>query len=210
MSLYDVILADPPWQYTSKSVTPNREVTNHYPTMPTADICALPVSEFAAKRCALFMWATWPLMPDALQVIQAWGFTFKTIGFDWIKLNQNSMGVFVGMGAYTRSNPEPCLLAFRGDPLPVQAHDVPAVIMSPVREHSRKPAEIHAKIEKLYPNMRYLEMFARRPRKGWDVFGNEVTGSIRLPTPREPDKGDSPDLQALSTLGAGSALGDLS
>lgn len=176
MRKYDVILADCPWQYSGKSV--DREVD--YPTMPTSEICALPVSDLAADRCALFMWAVWPMLPDALQVIEAWGFEYKTLGFDWVKFNPGGFGIFLGLGAYTRSNPEPCLLAFRGQPIQVRARDVPAVVMSPLQEQSRKPAEVHARIERLYPDMCYLEMFARRTRPGWDVFGNEVTNSISI------------------------------
>ncbi len=179
--MYQVILADPPWQYTSKSVTPSREVTNHYSTMSHADICAMPVASLADDNAALFLWAVWPMIDEALKVISAWGFTFKTLAWEWVKLNPNNMGIAIGMGAYTRSNPEPCLLAFRGKPLRVAVHDVTAVIMSPLQEHSRKPEVQYNRIEALYPQHRKIELFARRRREGWDVFGNEVEGSISLP-----------------------------
>lgn len=180
--MYRVVLADPPWQYTSNSVTPSREVTNHYPTMSTVDLCNLQVKHLFDKQCALFLWTTWPMMYDAMKVISAWGFTFKTLAWEWVKLNSNSMGIFIGMGAYTRSNPEPCLLCFKDDrPIPVSVHDVTSVIMSPVQEHSRKPEDQYRRIEALYPTGPYLEMFARRTRPGWDVFGNQVVGSISLP-----------------------------
>ncbi len=178
---YQVILCDPPWQYTSKSVTPSREVVNHYQTMTHADICALPVRDIADDRAALFIWAVWPMIDEALAVIKAWGFVYKTLAWEWIKMNQNNMGIAIGMGAYTRSNPEPCLLAFRGDPLPVAVHDVTSVIMSPLQEHSRKPEVQYNRIEALYPSQSKIELFARRRRAGWDAFGNQVDGSIALP-----------------------------
>lgn len=121
------------------------------------------------------------MMYDAMKVISAWGFTFKTLAWEWIKFNENNMGIFIGMGAYTRSNPEPCLLCFKDDkPISVSAHDVTSVIMSPVQQHSRKPEDQYRRIEALYPQGPYLELFARRRREGWDVFGNEVEGSINL------------------------------
>lgn len=182
MKLYDIILADPPWNHGSPGWFGGAK--NHYPTMSLDDICALPIP--AADNCALFMWGCWSLMPEAFEVIKAWGFEYKTEAWVWVKLNSNSMGLFTGMGYYTRGNTEPCLLAIRGS-MPPAVHDVPAVIMSPIQQHSRKPAEQYSRIEKLYPNKNYLEMFARRTRPNWDVFGNQVKGSIRLPTPRAVD-----------------------
>ena len=179
MKKFDVILADPPWQYTSKSVAPNREVTNHYSTMPTDDICNLPIEEKAAAHCALFLWATWPLLPDALQVINTWGFTYKTIAWVWVKSKQSGMGFFWGMGGYTRSNSEPCLLAFTKE-LSVASHSIQSLIYSPVRKHSQKPDDQYRKIEALYPDRNYLELFARRKRQGWSSWGNEVQSDVDL------------------------------
>lgn len=175
---YPVILADPPWAYRKhdKELGWGRTAEANYPTMDTPDICKLVVP--AADNCALFLWGTWPKLPDALQVIEAWGFTYKTIAWVWTKLNKNSMGFFTGMGFYTRGNTEPCLLAVRGR-MPVLAHDVQALIVSPVQEHSRKPDDQYRKIENLYGGP-YLEMFARRTRPGWDVWGNEVTSTVEI------------------------------
>ena len=177
---YDVILADPPWTFSvwnaSKS---SRHASHKYNLMSVDEICALPVANLAAENCALFLWATYPNLLDAFKVITAWGFTYRTLGWDWVKAKKKGGGFHFGMGYYTRSNSEPCLLAVRGR-MPVAAHDVSAVLYSPVREHSRKPDEQYEKIERLYPGVAYLEMFARRTRPGWDVFGNEVEGSITL------------------------------
>ena len=177
---YSVILADPPWMFKvwSKTTGKNgRTAEKHYRTMTTADICELSIP--ATDNCALFLWAVWPALPDALEVIKAWGFEYKTVAWTWVKLQKAGMGFHFGLGYYTRANTEPCLLAVRGK-MPVAVHDVQALICSPVREHSRKPDDQYGKIERLYPDATKLEMFARRQRSGWDVFGNEVENSISL------------------------------
>ena len=149
----------------------------NYPTMSIDQLCAMEVP--AENNCALFMWACWPLLPDALEVIRAWGFEYKTIAWPWVKSTETGMSFHFGLGYYTRANTEPCLLAVRGK-MPVAVHDVQALIYSPVREHSRKPDEQYGKIERLYPTGPYLEMFARRPRQGWDVWGNEVESTVEI------------------------------
>ncbi|MGB2788928.1 MAG: MT-A70 family methyltransferase [Dokdonella sp.] len=213
--VYDVILADPPWSFKvwNKDTGSGRSAEAHYSTMSLDDICALPIKQLAAKNCVLFMWAVYPSLFDAEKVIKAWGFEYKTLGFEWWKLNKkwsNAIGdfseykmleklFFFGMGYYTRTNPEPCLLSTRGS-MPVAVHNERNFIIAPIREHSQKPDEQYEKIERLYPNARKLELFARRRRTGWDVFGNQVEGSIRLPTKYAPDAGESAPLQADSTL----------
>ncbi len=178
---YDVILADPPWAYEvwNKDTGHGRSAEAHYSTMKLNDIAALPIGELTAENCALFMWAVWPSIFDAEMIIDAWGFTYRTKAWSWVKSNKNSMGFFTGMGHYTRANDEPCLLAVKGS-MPVSNKGIQGLIFSPVREHSRKPDDQYRKIEALYPNKRYLELFARRRRDGWDAFGNEVDGSIEL------------------------------
>lgn len=185
MNKYSVILADPPWHFRNYAAdAPGmihdraRGANRHYPTMTTDDICSVKVP--AADDSVLFLWACWPTLPDALQVIGAWGFEYKALAWVWTKLNKNSMGFFHGMGYYTRANSEPCLLATRGDLPKPAARDVQALICSPIREHSRKPDEQYGKIERLYPEGPYLEMFARRTRPGWDVWGNEVESDVQI------------------------------
>ena len=196
---YDVILADPPWSFKvwNKDTGNGRSAELHYKTMSLDDICALPVANITNKNCVLFMWGVWPSIFDTQKVAQAWGFEYKTLGFEWWKLNKqwSKMPNFAmrlndeyswmeklfsfGMGYYTRANSEPCLLFTKGK-MPVQSRSERNYIISPIREHSQKPDEQYGKIERLYPNMKYLEMFARRPRIGWDSFGNEVEWSITL------------------------------
>ena len=182
---YPVILADPPWHFQNWNgapgeLTPGQQrrgnAQSHYRTMSLNEIRALDVP--AEKNAVLLLWACWPLLPDALRVVEAWGFEYKTIAWVWAKLNKNSMGFYMGMGYHTRSNTEPCLLATRGR-MPVKVKDVQALIVSPLREHSRKPDEQYAKIERLYDGP-YLEMFARRARPGWDVWGNEVASTVQI------------------------------
>lgn len=182
---YGVILADPPWQYENYAAAPGethdraRGAQKHYPTMTLDDLARLPIP--AKENAVLFMWATWPLIQDAFLLIDAWGFISKTLAWEWVKFNQNGFSIFTGMGYYTRSNPEPCLLAFNGNPVPVSDRSVSAVLMSPIRKHSQKPQEQYERIYRLYPDSGpYLELFARRPRAGWDVWGNEVDSDISL------------------------------
>lgn len=150
-----------------------RTAESFYPTMSPRELHALRpcIDGWAARDCALFLWATPPALPEALQLVSAWGFSYKTFGFTWIKTTKNG-GLFFGMGHYTRSNAEVCFLATRGKPK-VQARDVPQVIMAPRREHSRKPDEQYERIERLYGGP-YLELFARQRREGWDVWGDEA------------------------------------
>lgn len=174
---YDVILADPPWLFKTWGEG-DRNVSNKYDLMTTERICNLQVP--AAENSVLFIWACFPNLKDVLQVIDAWGFEYKTIGWVWVKSNPSGFGFFTGMGYYTRANSEPCFIATKGKPLRVADKGIQSLIYSPVREHSRKPDEQYRKIERLYPNKSYLEMFARRRRPGWDAFGNEVEGSIQI------------------------------
>lgn len=178
---YSVILSDPPWDFKvwNKDTGSGRSASAHYNTMDLVSICALPVSDFAEKNCALFLWGVWPRIFDTEKVINSWGFTYKTLAWVWVKQTKSQMKLFTGMGYYSRANSEPCLLATRGK-MPVKAHDVLSIILSPVRKHSQKPDEQYEKIARLYPDGERLEMFARRPRAGWDVFGNEVVNSIAM------------------------------
>lgn len=170
---YSAIYADPPWSFQVWSGEgKDRAAENHYPTMTQAEIEALPVADMAADDCALFMWAVMPQLPEALAVIKAWGFEYKTCAFVWVKQTKDEERFATGMGYWTRANAEVCLLATRGSPARLNA-DVHQVVMSPRMEHSKKPDEVASRIERLVPGP-YLEMFARRPRDGWDLWGNQA------------------------------------
>lgn len=170
---FSVILADPPWTFeTYSGKGKQRSAERYYDCMSLDDIKALPVGQLAADSCALFLWSVFPELPGALEVIKAWGFEYNTGGFTWIKTNPNG-GLRMGMGYSTRSNPELCLLAKKSNLPQRLAADVLSVIMAPVGEHSAKPDEIHAHIQRLYAGP-YLELFARAERPGWTTWGNEV------------------------------------
>lgn len=152
----------------------------HYPTMALDAICALPVAGLAAPDAVLLVWATPPQLPQALRVIEAWGFTFKTVAFTWVKLNDDG-SPFMGMGFYTRQNAEYCLLATRGSPLPRVDRGVSSVVLSRRRDHSQKPDGQYDRIERLFgKDTRRLELFARRRWPGWDAWGNETPAEDAL------------------------------
>jgi N6-adenosine-specific RNA methylase IME4 len=167
---YGAILADPPWHWKARSPKgEGRSAKNHYDVMDAAALEAMTIP--AADDCALFMWAIDPMLPQALELIKAWGFTYKTVAFTWAKINKTGKDP-IGGGYWTRANPEMCLLATRGKPKRLNA-DVRQLLMAPRREHSRKPDEACGRIERLVGGP-YLEIFARQTRPGWDSWGNEV------------------------------------
>jgi N6-adenosine-specific RNA methylase IME4 len=198
---YRTIYADPPWRFgTYSDKGKGRSAEAHYDCMTLADIKALPVADWAAKDAVLLMWATDPMLRHALEVIEAWGFTYKTVAFYWVKLNKNRDGLFLGprdfftgMGFWTRANPELCLLATRGKPQR-RATDVAKLLVAARREHSRKPDEAYERIERLVDGP-YLELFARASRPGWDRLGNQAglfdRGPVR--TRRRPSRGAAPN-----------------
>ena len=184
MSKYGVIIADPPWTYERSKV--QGAAGKEYNTMTLEDICALPIGELAADNSVLFLWATWPLLREAMQVVESWGFTYIT-GIPWVKIvglpSVNLGGELeikpqYGVGYWVRGCSEPILICRRGKVSPPEGDFVG--LLSENMRHSRKPDNLHHIAEKL-PGP-YLEMFARRKRPGWDVFGNEVAGSIRFPS----------------------------
>jgi len=178
---YGVVYADPPWLYEVWSAKgTGRSAEQHYDVMSVPRIAALDVGSLAARDCVLFCWVTWPCLKQGHELIEHWGFTYKTCGFDWMKADntqpdfwQEEVSPQVGLGHWTRSNTEPCLLATKGSPKRLDA-GVRMGIIAPRREHSRKPDGIHERIERLVAGP-YLELFARQSRPGWTTWGNEAT-----------------------------------
>lgn len=183
---FKAILADPPWTFVSWSPE-NQDRVAPYDLMSKAEIQALPVGDLADDDCALFLWICWPQLEEAMQLIQTWGFTYKTCAFSWIKAHAGQIDLFrddvdvqVGLGYWTRANSEVCLLATRGAPKRLHA-DVRQAIIEPRREHSRKPDCIYDRIERLVPGP-YLELFSRNEeRPGWVKWGNDVGKFKNLP-----------------------------
>ena len=174
---YSVVYGDPPWRY--KRSKGKGVAESHYPTMSLNDICSLPIDTISHKDSVLFLWATFPMLQEALQVITAWGFTFKTVAFVWVKQNKSGNGYFFGLGHWTRSNAEICLLAVKGRPKRV-SKKVHQLIVSPVEGHSKKPDMARDKIVELMGDLPRIELFARQRATGWDAWGNEVENSLSL------------------------------
>lgn len=178
---FKVVYADPPWKYATrgKQGPTSRLPDRHYPTMKTAEICALPIGDLAASSSWLFLWSTWPHLEHALKVMKAWGFKYSSEGFTWVKLKEKHTGelitrrsVHMTTGYTTRKNTEPCLLGRRGSPKRLRA-DIQEVIFAPIRDHSRKPDEVAEQIVRYAPGPR-VELFARQAQPGFVGWGNEL------------------------------------
>lgn len=202
---YSIILADPPWRYNSRANHKTRfrgGCHGHYQTMSMPEIAALPIADLAAPNAALLMWCTYPYLDKQIELFKHWGFRYRTIFAEWIKLNPRGYWTpyddpnyradktyvryngayhspFFGVGYYTKSNPEPLLLGMRGQ-LPTLDNRVSNVLHAPRREHSRKPDEQYGMIERVFGDLPRVELFARHPYAGWDVWGNEVESTITL------------------------------
>lgn len=170
---YQIIYADPPWSYRDRALAGERGAGCKYNVMSMDDIKTLPVKELAEADAVLFMWVTMPMLEEAFAVMRAWGFTYKTCAFTWIKQNKKSDSLFWGMGNWTRANAELCLLGVKGKPKRINA-GVHSVITSHIEEHSKKPAETRERIVKLMGDIPRIELFARQTAEGWDRWGLEA------------------------------------
>ena len=176
--MYEIILADPAWSYRDRANAGKRGACYKYPTMDAADIAALNVPAIAADDCALFLWATAPLIETAATIVKQWGFTYKTIAFTWIKTTKHGK-LNWGMGNWTRANPEFVLLGTRGSAKRASA-SIHSVIMAPIGAHSVKPPIVREKIVQLMGDKPRVELFARERVAGWDAWGNEVDCDVDL------------------------------
>ena len=170
---YEIIYADPPWKYKDTASSGERGASFKYDVQDHKWICSLPVKNITADDCVLFMWVTMPQLPNVFEIIKAWGFEYKTCGFTWVKKNKIKDSWFMGMGNWTRSNPELCLLSVKGKPKRVDA-SVLSVVDTPIEKHSKKPDIVKNYIVKLCGNLPRIELFARQRTQGWDVWGDEV------------------------------------
>jgi N6-adenosine-specific RNA methylase IME4 len=174
---YQVIYADPPWKYLWGEGKDGGHFApeKHYQTMTTDEICGLNVKDLRDKSCALFLWATMPALPDAIKVLCAWGFKYKTCAFSWIKTKKDG-NPLNGMGSYTKSNIEICLLGMRGHIKSVDK-TVPQIVMHQRSGHSVKPPLIRDRIVKLFgADKTKIELFARQKIAGWDAIGYGIDG----------------------------------
>ena len=168
---YNIIYADPPWEYSNTGSYGS--ANSHYFTMSLEDIKNLPVKDIAADNSLLFMWVTFPLLDVSFEVMKSWGFHYKTVAFNWVKMNKSGQDLFWGLGNWTRSNSEICLLGVRGNPKRVSAR-VHSVVVYPVLSHSKKPYEVQDRILQLAGDLPRIELFSRESCNGWDSWGNEV------------------------------------
>lgn len=175
---YSIILADPPWLYNARNNPQTKfgSGMHIYSGMTTKDLCELPVSEIADTNCALFLWVTFPRLTDGLEVMKAWGFDYKTCAFTWVKTNKNNDKPFFGIGYYTKSNAELCLLGIKGKMKPV-SNSVSQIIISPREEHSKKPSIVRDKIDELFGDLNKIELFARQDVANWKSLGNDIDGT---------------------------------
>jgi len=198
--MYSLLICDCPWSYNDKASAGNRGAEFKYPCMPLQDLANMDtyIDSIAHNDSVLYMWTTGPMMPEAITLMAAWHYTYKTIAFTWIKTNKNpcgkddnfrpmfletyedlnhniiTVGDFMSMGNHTRSNAEFVLLGIRGKGVKRVSASVRSTIISPVREHSRKPDEIFSRLDTLYGDIPKIELFSREKRPGWDQHGNQT------------------------------------
>lgn len=174
---YNVIYCDCAWSYNDKGHAGKRGVEYKYPTMTDEQILSLPVSSIAADDCYLFLWATCPRLDFSIEVIQAWGFKYKTVAFNWVKRNKKSDSWFWGLGHHTRSNSELCLLGVGGKPKRV-SKSVHQIVDTSIEMHSKKPDVVRERIVQLCGEVPRIELFARQTSPGWDSVGFDVGSDL--------------------------------
>jgi N6-adenosine-specific RNA methylase IME4 len=185
MKGYEIVYCDPPWSYTHKTYSVSgsdgvkslnlNHVTEQYPTLSLLEMMCWNVSSICSENALMFMWATGPVLEEAFPLMNAWGFEYMTMGFVWEKIKVNP-------GYYTMSSCEYVLIGKRGKiPQPRGSRSVRQFHQEMSGRHSAKPEEIRERIEEMFPTQKKLEMFCRYPAQGWDVFGNEAEGSIKIP-----------------------------
>ena len=168
---YNIIYADPAWSYQGKMM--NSSVTDHYNVMSIDDICNLPVNDIAAENSILFMWVTLPKLNEFMKVVSAWGFEYKPTAFVWVKKNKKADSFFMGLGRWTRANPEICVLATKGK-IERKSKSIRQLQVFPLDKHSKKPDQFRDLIVELCGDLPRIELFARQKTPGGDVWGNEV------------------------------------
>lgn len=175
MNKYNIIYADPPWKYDDKGCRGAAE--HHYNTLTVEELKKLPVNELAADNCILFIWGTYPMLREMFEVIEAWGFEYKSLGFQWVKLTSTKRKFAFGLGHYTRSNTEPCFIAVKGKPQ-ILVNNMSQLVITPNLKHSKKPDTIRRKIVELCGDLPRIELFARDRADGWHAWGDEVDSDI--------------------------------
>ena len=177
---YNVIYADPPWHYGSKSAVNNtkgneiKPLSNHYNTMRLEELKALPINNLTKEDSVCFMWVTDSHIDEALKIFKSWGFEYKTIAFNWVKTTSNG-NYCKNVAPWTMKSSEICLLGTKGKMTKYkQANNIESLVIAERTKHSKKPEEVRKRIELLFGDLPKIELFARQKTEGWDVWGNEV------------------------------------
>jgi len=177
---YNIIYADPPWHYGSKSAVNNtigseiKPLSDHYNTMTLQELKELPIKNITKDDAVCFMWVTDSHLDEALEIFKAWGFKYKTIAFNWVKTT--SKGNYCkNVAPWTMKNSEICLLGVKGTMSKYkQANNIESLVIAERTKHSKKPQEVRNRIELLFGDLPRIELFARQTSPGWDAWGNEV------------------------------------
>lgn len=174
---FDVVLADPPWSYYG-SGTKMAAAAKHYALMSDEEMMSFPLADWLAPKGVAFVWATSPRLDFAIDCIRSWGLHYRGVAFVWVKTTKDGkpLGARGVRPSIVKPTTELVLAAsrvHRGRPMPLASESVVQTVFAPVMEHSRKPTEVHQRIEQLYPDASRIELFARRPHPGWEVWGNE-------------------------------------
>ena len=168
---FNIIYADPAWDYWEGG---EKNQSLHYKTMTIDEICSLPVKNISDDNCILFLWVTYPILFNAVRVIESWGFKYSTCGFVWVKRNKNTDGWFFGNGAWTRANSELCLIATKGSIVRMNA-SISQVLDDRIMEHSQKPIRVRKLITELVGELPRIELFSRcKDQDGWFNWGNKI------------------------------------
>ena len=178
---YNIIYADPAWNYKNKPSqkgTSRGFANNHYELIDKNNLEKLPINKISEKNSILFLWTTFPMIQQAISCIAAWGFTYRTTAFVWVKKTKKQTN-FWGCGYYTRANAEICLLAKKGKGLKPISHSVHQIIETIPEKHSKKPDIARNKIVELLGDLPRIELFARQQVEGWDCWGNEVPDDVQ-------------------------------
>lgn len=177
---YSILYADPPWDYAGRTqhtdgdFKEGKSAKDHYPTMTLQQLKALKVKELSEKNSILFLWTSSPHLPQAIELMTAWGFEYKTVAFVWDKQKTNP-------GYYTISQCELCLVGKRGCfPTPRGSRKERQFLSQERTRHSKKPEEVRKRIERMFPTQSKLELFARQVSEGWSAWGNEVESSVQI------------------------------
>ncbi len=171
---FQVILADCAWTYDDQANAGKRGAVHKYPLMEQVDLCMLPVQDLAGPDCVLFSWTTWPKLKEGIEVIESWGFEYKTVAFVWVKVSKDGKPL-IGMGRWSRSNSEMVLIGIKGKPKRIDA-GVNQIITAPRGRHSAKPLETKDRIVRLCGDVPRVELFAREHTPGWTALGFDIDG----------------------------------